>query len=346
MNKPAVSVLIDTYNHERYIEQAIVSVLEQDFPAPDMEIVVVDDGSTDRTPEIVRKLAPRVRLLRKKNGGQASAFNAAIPQLQGEVVAFLDGDDWLAPGKLTAVMRALREHPEVAAVGHGYREFHEKTGEFVDRIPDETTTLHLRTAAAAEEASYKRNFLLLGALTVRKCVLAGVVPIPEFLKFTADSPIAMAAVAGGALVLREQLCYYRIHSQNLYEIDPSDAARVRRRNEMYENMFPVIERQLTRLKVPPEAVVGLLYREWVRQSRVNLRAYGGSPLKTFRTEMRYLRLHHKNPTNAYLLYKYFVAGPAMLLLPPKAFYRLQDWCSRRNFHHLRDKLIDTDRALG
>ncbi|MGH7836756.1 MAG: glycosyltransferase family 2 protein, partial [Candidatus Binataceae bacterium] len=80
MGQPIISVVVDTYNQERYIEQAIVSVLEQDFPAADMEILVVDDGSTDRTPEIVHKFAPRVRLLRKKNGGQASAFNAAIPE--------------------------------------------------------------------------------------------------------------------------------------------------------------------------------------------------------------------------------------------------------------------------
>ncbi len=103
MAKQFASVLIDTYNHERFIEQAIVSVLEQDFPATDREIVVVDDGSTDRTPEIVRKFEPRVRLLRKENGGQASAFNAGIPECQGEIIAFLDGDDWWAPNKPTAL---------------------------------------------------------------------------------------------------------------------------------------------------------------------------------------------------------------------------------------------------
>ena len=72
---PNVTVLIDTYNHERFIERAIASVLEQDMPMDGVEILVVDDGSTDRTPEIVRRFEPRVRLIRKPNGGQASAFN-------------------------------------------------------------------------------------------------------------------------------------------------------------------------------------------------------------------------------------------------------------------------------
>src|SRR5271165_4894760 len=95
-----VSVLIDTYNHERFIEHAITSVLEQDMPMDDVEIVIVDDGSTDRTPEIVRRFGSRVRLLQKPNGGQASAFNFALPQLRGEIVSMLDGDDWWAKERL------------------------------------------------------------------------------------------------------------------------------------------------------------------------------------------------------------------------------------------------------
>src|SRR6266852_5119198 len=87
-----VSVLIDTYNHERFIEQAIVSALEQDFPAGEREIIVVDDGSTDSTAEITRKFKP--------HGGQASAFNAGIPECKGEIVSFLDGDDWWVANKI------------------------------------------------------------------------------------------------------------------------------------------------------------------------------------------------------------------------------------------------------
>src|SRR5580693_9697856 len=122
MGKPTVSVLIDTYNHERFIEKAIVSVLAQDFPAAEREIIVVDDGSTDRTPEIVRKFEPRARLLRKENGGQASAFNAGIPECKGEIIAFLDGDDWWAPNKLRAVTEVLASDKEVGLVGHGITE--------------------------------------------------------------------------------------------------------------------------------------------------------------------------------------------------------------------------------
>ena len=106
--KPVVTVLVDTYNHERFIEEAIVSVIEQDFPRGDVEILIVDDGSTDRTPEIVAKFEPRVRLVRKPNGGQASAFNAGIPQARGAIISFLDGDDWWKKNKLSAVDEGIR----------------------------------------------------------------------------------------------------------------------------------------------------------------------------------------------------------------------------------------------
>src|SRR5256885_9564695 len=113
VSKPLVSVLIDTYNHERFIEQAIVSVLEQDFPRDDREIIVVDDGSTAGTPEIVSKFGPGLRLLRKANGGQASAFNAGIPGGKGEIVAFLDGEDWRAGPQLKRVVQTMPAGPAV-----------------------------------------------------------------------------------------------------------------------------------------------------------------------------------------------------------------------------------------
>src|ERR1700678_2541390 len=116
---PRITIIIDTYNHERYVEQAIVSVLDQDFPEAETEILVIDDGSTDRTPEIVRKFEPRVRLLRKENGGQASAFNAGIPEATGEIVAFLDGDDWWAPNKLSRVLETINADPSLGIVGNG-----------------------------------------------------------------------------------------------------------------------------------------------------------------------------------------------------------------------------------
>src|SRR5437016_2780171 len=94
----AEAIVAAAEKYEKAIKQAITSVLEQKFAASDYEILVVDDGSTDRTPELVKQFAPRVTYLPKENGGQASAFNFGIPKCRGEIVVFLDGDDWWEPG--------------------------------------------------------------------------------------------------------------------------------------------------------------------------------------------------------------------------------------------------------
>jgi glycosyltransferase involved in cell wall biosynthesis len=341
MTKPILSVLIDTYNHERYIEQAVASAIEQDFPASEYEIVVVDDGSADRTPEIVRKFAPRVRLLSKKNGGQASAFNAGFAELRGDVVAFLDGDDWFAKGKLTAVMNALEKEPEATGVGHGHYEVREGTKEVRACASGGTKFLHLATPEAALDAREHWRSLLMGALTIRRKALEQVIPIPEVLIFSADGPIQVTAMAAGVRVLEEPLFYYRHHADNLYAVDESNMAKVRRRYELWETAMEVLEAQLIRLGVPSESIDVLLSPLWTEVSRFNLSRFGGSRLKAFRTEMRSFRSGFKNPSFGYLLFKYFVVGATTLLLPPRRFYQTRDWYAQRKLGRYREQLCKT-----
>src|SRR5712672_2553161 len=101
MPEPLVSVVIDTHNYGHFIDEAIESVLAQDFPAERMEILVIDDDSTDDTAERVKKYAPRVQYFWKPNGGQASAFNFAFAKVRGEIISLLDGDDYLFKDKLS-----------------------------------------------------------------------------------------------------------------------------------------------------------------------------------------------------------------------------------------------------
>ena len=79
MVRTFVSILIDTYNHERFIEEAALSVPAQHYSASDREILAVDDSSTYRTPEILAKFTPQIRIRRKPNGGQARAFYCPTP---------------------------------------------------------------------------------------------------------------------------------------------------------------------------------------------------------------------------------------------------------------------------
>src|ERR1700730_5903802 len=229
--KPLITALVDTYNHERYIEQALVSVVEQGLSTAELEILVVDDGSTDNTSSIIQKFVPRVKHLRKKNGGQASAFNAGFSEARGQSVALLDGDDWWARGKLSAVLEALEREPEVSAVSHAYYQYYEKSDELKIYGPSERTLLTLSTPETARLARRDWGFLQTSALTVRRALLERIMPIPEVLVFNADSPIATSSMAMGARVLPQALSYYRFHGQNLYAIDPRDNAKLHRKYE-------------------------------------------------------------------------------------------------------------------
>ena len=114
------SVVIATYNMGHYLPEAVRSVLAQSYPNVDVQIV--DDGSTDDTPTIVRQwdAHPRVRLHRESNAGQAHAKNQGIALSRGDFVAFLDADDVWLPEKLARQMPLFTGRPEVGVVYSGY----------------------------------------------------------------------------------------------------------------------------------------------------------------------------------------------------------------------------------
>ena len=113
---PKVSVIIPTYNRKGYIPDAIDSVLEQTYK--DFEIIVVDDGSTDGTGEILRKrYGEKIRYFSKENGGCASARNFGVRMARGEYIAFLDSDDRYLPNKLEDQVVLLERNSSYGFVG-------------------------------------------------------------------------------------------------------------------------------------------------------------------------------------------------------------------------------------
>ena len=341
--KPLITALVDTCNHERYIEQALVSVLEQGLSPAELEIVVVDDGSTDGTAGIIQKFAPRVKHVRKKNGGQASAFNAGFAEARGEIIAILDGDDWWAEGKLAAVTDALEKNPEVAAVGHGYYKFDETTRESVVCAPPTRRIVKVSTAESARTANDAWPYLLMGALTVRRRVLEWIMPVPEEMIFMADTAIQMAALVMGVLVLEEPLFYYRYHSENLYATT-SNRESMLRRSKMTELVYSRVQRMLIELGVSAETASVLLEGGWLDAKRGRMHLSGGSRLEAFQTEMRSFALDRKKPSFGYRLFKYLVVGTATLLLPARRFYEFRNWYARKELGRYRDRIVRADVA--
>jgi glycosyltransferase involved in cell wall biosynthesis len=130
----SVAVIIPVYNGEKFIRRAVNSVLWQTcIPA---EIFVIDDGSQDRTQEILAsEYGNKVNVISQQNGGPAKARNAALRAAQSEFVAFLDADDWWEPTKLERQLEELRRNPDAVANYTGCRLVRETDGYSEDILP-------------------------------------------------------------------------------------------------------------------------------------------------------------------------------------------------------------------
>lgn len=134
------TVLIPAYNAETTLRRAVDSVLAQTLPAT--EILVVDDGSRDGTAALVNgAYAGRVRLLSKPNGGLSSARNFGLREATGELIAFLDADDWWAPEKLARQTRVFAEQPETQITYTGLWIVDELSGERRQQAPADSAHL-------------------------------------------------------------------------------------------------------------------------------------------------------------------------------------------------------------
>jgi glycosyltransferase involved in cell wall biosynthesis len=113
--KNLVSIIIPSYNSIQWVDRAIYSVMRQTYHP--IEILVVDDGSTDGTYEHVKKFFPEVKIIQKPNGGSAAARNFGVNQSKGEFLAFLDADDIWAPNKLEIQMMIFNQFPNCGLCG-------------------------------------------------------------------------------------------------------------------------------------------------------------------------------------------------------------------------------------
>lgn len=171
MEQPLVSVILPTYNRAEYLPRAMESVLSQSYK--NLELIVVDDGSTDNTREVVNAYQDtRIRYMRTpSNRGVAAARNAGIRRASGEYIAFQDSDDKWLPGKLEKQVRALTQaEPDVGMVYHIMSRKYEN-GE-TRYIPDAKVPQSRRSGQIFENL-LTENIIGAPTLCVRKSVLTG-----------------------------------------------------------------------------------------------------------------------------------------------------------------------------
>ncbi len=193
-----VSVVIPAWNAEAWVGRAVESALAQDHEPK--EIIVVDDGSTDGTADVLAAYGRRIRLVRQTNRGLPAARNAGLRAARGTLVAFLDADDRWLPGKLAAQVALMRERPDLgfcATEAWLEDEAGRRLGRWRDegRLPGRTflETLFARNAAVPGSAS---------AVMVRRELALAVGGFDETLRAHEDVDLWMrlAAVAGFACV--------------------------------------------------------------------------------------------------------------------------------------------------
>ena len=337
--KPYVTVLLDTYNHEAFIEKAITSVLQQDFPESETEILVVDDGSSDRTPDIVEKFAPRVRLLRKSNGGQASAFNAGIPEAQGEIVAFLDGDDWSAQNKLSAVAGVFEVEPAVGLVGHGVTQVSSDNG-YRTEIPREVCRFRIHSVAQAKTFRMLRGFFGTSRMAYRRKILHEIGPVPKTLRFEADEYVfTLAALLIDVVILNQPLTYYRLHEGNLFQIAGRNEAKIQNKQRILEALADTLEAKMKAIGVSEEIAGTLLETVRIEADILRLLVESGFPWETIATELKIMRVFHSDASLWQHLFSYARLLPA-LVMPSASYYRWRHRISRSGLYKdLRQRFL-------
>jgi glycosyltransferase involved in cell wall biosynthesis len=229
LSRPLVTALIDTYNYGHFVEEAIESVLAQDYPSERVEVLVVDDGSTDDTAERVKKYGTRVQYLLKPNGGQGSAFNFGFEWAQGEIIAFLDADDYWLPAKISRVVSAFEAHPGTGLVYHRRMELNSATGESGEGDFAECSGYLPKSAAGI--LAYR--VLPTSSLAFNRETLARLMPMPEWIRLQADAYLALLVVFLAPVeAVPETLSVYRLHGNNLYASDNRTMSKAAEHIEM------------------------------------------------------------------------------------------------------------------
>jgi len=225
--KPFVSVIIATYNYGPFIEEAINSVLNQTFPRNKTELIIVDDGSTDDTAVRIKKYKDKIHYIYKENGGLASAFNTGFEEARGEIIAFLDSDDYWDIHKLQIIVNRFEQSGFIDFV---YHDLH-----ILDNDRNITTTYFERTypdlknkfnnnPQKIEFDRYLRGQSILpfpptSGMSIKKRCLQNIMPVPEHYRTCTDTYLHFFTLfyAREGFLIKEPLGYYRFHGGNITE---------------------------------------------------------------------------------------------------------------------------------
>jgi hypothetical protein len=270
-----VSIVIDNYNYGRYLAAAIDSALAQTHPS--VEVIVVDDGSTDDSAAIIRSYGDRVRAVFKPNGGQASALNAGFALSQGRIIMFLDADDIVYPEAAERMVRAFEIEGTVRA--HCRMDVIDADGRPTGGQKPAAHLPLLRGDLRREVLSFPDDlpWLPTSGNAFSAEVLRAIFPIPEpAYRILADYYLShVTPLFGRVAAVETPSASYRVHGANQYARDggPLDLAQVRRTIEYWGETHRHIQKFADALQLPgrPQHADDLLSVAWVANRMISLR---------------------------------------------------------------------------
>lgn len=217
---PLVSVLVPNYNYARYVGEALESVLSQTYPH--FEIIVCDDGSKDSSCEVIETYVQkdsRVKLIRKQNGGVATALNTAYRESKGQVVCILDADDVWMDNKLQKVVEAFKSNSKCGFVIHNVIEI-DGQGNFLKQTPKlEHLASGWMAPLALENGGFVENIPPASALSVRREISNLIFPLNEAMVRNTDSLICyLSPLVTEIGAVPEVLSKFRFHGANITSV--------------------------------------------------------------------------------------------------------------------------------
>ncbi len=234
--RPLVSVVINNYNYGEYVEDAIKSALRQTYPHT--EVIVVDDGSTDESVQVIERFRSFVTPLYKSNGGQASALNAGFKATSGDIVCFLDADDVFHRNKVVEVVRILLARPDAGWYFHELKRL--QTSEFCHERQRFDTMFPSSVGSVPPSTNLRRRALegrlpyfptATSGMCFRRELLTRILPMPEPLeneghRITSDNYLKyVAAALAPGIMDTSNWAILRLHGANAYTDQPANTSQ-------------------------------------------------------------------------------------------------------------------------
>lgn len=261
MDRPLISIVVPIYQIDRYIGICIESLLNQTYE--NLEIILVDDGSPDRCPEICDLYASkdsRIKVIHKENGGLVSARKAGLLSAKGKYVGYVDGDDWVGAGFVESLYTAISTADADIAAGGFSRDLFARTAHFTDKMPcgvyevERLDDLRCKMISLGEFFRIGVSTYVWNKLFKRELLLQVQLPVDNAISIGEDAAVTYPAIMlAKRLVITDTCAYhYRQREDSMLKKVASFAADAKKLKYLYDYMFKFASEQDAKYHLPEQ----------------------------------------------------------------------------------------------